>query len=91
MRSLATCGLRRTQTAAEPLDRIAQIPGVRSGRPTPIAEAQLRAYMEPVLSTLYSEAGEIQMAAINTATGKPFLQRSLIITTSLVASLTNVR
>jgi hypothetical protein len=66
MRSLTACGLRRTYVAAEPLDTIARIPGVRSGRPTPIAAAQLRAYMEPVRSTLYSEAGEIQLAAINT-------------------------
>lgn len=67
LNSLAGCDLQRTLVAAAPLRDITSIPyHIRSGTVTPVAGLQLEAYLKPILTTLYSEAGEKELAALNT-------------------------
>jgi hypothetical protein len=66
IKKLESCGLHRTRTAANALTRIEHIPaGGSAGVITHLAEAQLKAYLEPIWNTLYSELGEQVAIAVN--------------------------
>lgn len=63
--SLEECGLRRSRTAAEPLNAISSIPRDAYGRTNSVALGQVRAYAETVKHSMYEEAGERTLVAID--------------------------
>lgn len=66
LESLDTCGLRRSRTAAEPLSTISSIPySTRTGNVNEVARIQLRAYLDPIHRTLYSELSELRAIAVD--------------------------
>lgn len=66
LESLEACGLARTRGAADVLNTIGRIPYlVRTATVAPVAAKQLQAYMEPISRTLYAEAREKQLVAVN--------------------------
>lgn len=65
-KKLESCGLHRTRTAADPLTRIHSIPyNTRTNLIDQVARLQIKAYLEPVWETLYSELGEQAAISIN--------------------------
>ena len=66
IKRLESCGLHRTRVAADVLTRMSSIPyDRRTGLVGPTARTELKAYLEPIFQSLYTELAEQNAISIN--------------------------